>query len=305
MKRFGRPVGLLGGGVIVLSLVGQAGLAGLLAMAGLLVGVLFLAVGGSRPDSGSEGRRPRRARSLNFLARYRPVDELEGLPGVVIAALAAWSAVEVFDQASALSVLTAGLIVPVVCYLIWPGVAAAVIGVLGAIAATASVFTRVGCGEPVSEQGRTIYALLVVMSVIIFFVVRSRLLPLPRPMGRSISLGGAALIVFGVLETAAFVVNPNGLDVFFDAPGWATPVALVLIVVIATYASYAPTFVLALLALATALAQLGLAAGEAGALGSSTAACGDPWLGLVYAAAFGAIAVIGISFKPGRRAWPR
>lgn len=304
MNRFGKRLGLLVGGVIVLSLAGQAGLAGLFAMVGLLVVVLFLAVGGSRPgSSGADGRRPRRARSISFLARYRPVDELEGLPGIVIAALAAWSTLELFEEASVLSVLTVGLLLPVICYVVWPNAAASVLGVLGAIAATATVFTRIGCGEPVSDQGRTVYALVIVVSVVIFIVIRSRLLPLPRPLGRSSSLGAAALIVFGLLETAAFVVNPNGLDVFFDAPGWAAPVALGLIVAIAVYASYAPTFVLALLALATALAQLALAATEVGALGSATTACGDPMVGLIYAAAFALVAAIGISFKPGRQAW--
>lgn len=304
MNRFGKRVGLLVGGVIVLSLAGQAGLAGLLATVGLLVAILFLAVGGSRPgSSGSDGRPQRKARSISFLARYRPVDELEGLPGIVIAALAAWSTLELFERASVLSVLTLGLLVPVVGYVIWPNAAASVLGVLGAIAATATVFTQVGCGDPVSDQGRTVYALVVVVSVVIFLVVRSRLLPLPRPLSGSISFGGAALIVFGLLETAAFVVNPNGLDVFVEAPGWAAPVALGLIVVIAVFASYAPTVVLALLALATALAQLALAAAEAGAMGTESAACGDPVLGLVYAGAFALVAVVGISLKPGRQAW--
>lgn len=240
---------------------------------------------------------------MRFLARYRPVDELEGLPGVVIAALAAWSALELADGATGLVAMTGGLLLPVACYVIWPNAGAAVLGVMGAIAATGTVFIRVGCGEPVSEQGRTVFALVLLVSVVVFFAVRSRLLPLPRPLRGSISIGGAALIVFGLLDTAAFVVNPNGLDVFVAAPGWAAPVALALILVIAVFASYAPMFVLAMLAFATALAQLALAAAEAGALGSESAVCGDPVLGLIYAAAFAFVAVIGISLKPGRQAW--
>ncbi len=303
MNRFGKRIGLIVVGVIVLSLAGQAGLAGLIATVGILVAILFLVVGGSRPGSGSDSKRPRKARTMRFLARYRPVDELEGVPGVAIAAMAAWSMLELVENASVGSVLTVGLIVPVVFYVVWPNGAASVLGVLGAIAATATVFAGAGCGEPVSEQGRTVYALVVAVAAVVYFVIRSRLLPIPRPLSGRISIGGALLIVFGLLETAAFVVNPTGLDVFFDAPAWAAPTALLLILVIAVFASYAPMFVLALLALATALAQLALAAAEAGALGGDTGACGDPVLGLIYAAAFVFIAVVGISFKPGRQVW--
>lgn len=290
------------GGAIVLTLVGQGGNAALVVLFGGLVAVLLLAVRGTRPSSsGSRGRRPRRARRINFLARYQPVDELEELSVIVIAALAAWSVFELIDEASVPLLLTVGVLAPAIGFVVARNAVATVLGLLGAAAATATVFTRVGCGEPVSDQGRAVYTVIVVTSVAVFILVRSGLLPLPRPLGRSISLGVAALVVFGLLETTSFVVRPNGIDLWVDAPGWAKALALVLVVVIAFFAAYAPKFVVDLLALAVVVGQLALAAVEAGALHGTEGVCGDPVVGLIYAGAFTLVALVGISLKPGRQ----
>jgi len=297
---FFRRVAIVIAAIMVLSLLGQAELAGLIGAVGLLIAVMLYAVSAGRPKFGSgSGSQVRRAHGLSFLGRYRPDDEVERLAGVVVAALAAWATLELVGPQPAES-LAVAVVVPALAFIVWTRATAVVLGFLGAVATTIAVMAGSSCDSGVSMVGRGVYLALLVVAGGTFLTARRR----PRWRNESgppkLGFGVAALIGFGVLELAAFIVSPIRGDVFAEAPGWVAPVALVLVAVIAVYAAYAPVLVLHLVAVGVGGAQIVFAAAESRA-GAADPACGDPGVGVLYAVAFSILAVIGLSLKPGRR----
>lgn len=299
MRSLVRGVGVVFGLVVVLSLVGATQLAGLLGALGLLVTVLATALQSSRPRSGRGT--PRSARSPSFLARYRPADEAESLSGLVIAAFAAWEILEFLDLTN-LTGLSAGLFIPLVAYIVFPNAVALVLGVGGSLAVTAGlVLERGDCADTASAAGLLVYAGVLATAALVVMAVRGGWMGLRRPLRDRIGRGAWALIMFGLLDVAAFVVHPNGIEIWTAAPIWAAPVVLMLVVAVAFFASYAPGFILGLTALGVAFGQgiLGVAAADV-VIGLENP-CGDPGLGVGYAIAFVVFAVAGLSLRSGRR----
>lgn len=293
MRATGRALLLLVGGVFVLSLLGATQLIGLVAVPAGLVLILLLLVRGGRPTRGATSMRAQRP---SFLARYGDLAPAGGLAATVIAAFAVWESLNFLGEPG-LGLLAAGLLVPVIAFSIWPAVVEAVAGAIGAVAVTTRlVVERDDCTDTVSLQGFLLYVGVLVVAVGVVALTRSGWAPFGRPLARSTPAHEAALFAFGLLESAAFLVHPNGLDIWADAPSWAPFVGLVLVGVIATFGGYAPRLAMALVAVAVVFGQFVLAS-VAAALLSGTDPCGNPALGIGYAVAFTFLAMCGLGLR--------
>lgn len=278
------------GAVVALSLFGQTEAAGLVGLFGLLVAVLLLAVSSNRPKSS------RKARSMNFLVRYGDPGSPASLAGVVLAALASASAIAAFDDAAPFGALVT-LYVPVFLLYLMVPFAGEAIGVLGLAATLWTLRRGDECGVGASD--RTLAMLLAVLVVVAAAnaIVRLGLFGLPQRLSRRRAGHARILLLFGVLDTALFVIRPNGLEIWEGAPAWATPVALGLLFFIATFGSFAPELVLGLVAIAAALGQVFLAAVEADLVRATGMPCGDPALELLWAAGFVAVASAALAIR--------
>lgn len=299
MRTLGRGVLVVVVLVVGLSLVGLTEVAGALGVLGFLVTVLATTLQPLRPSRGGSGSRS--ARQPSFLARYRPADEAESIAGVVIAGLAAWEILESLRMTD-VRALSAGLLLPVVAYVVAPNAVAALLGIAGSVAVIAGlVVDRSDCADVASPRGLAIYGAVLVTSVLVVLSVRCGWFGLRLPLSDRIGRGAWALIMFGLLDVAAFAVHPNGIEIWQGAPTWAPAALLGLVVAIAFFAGYAPSLVLGLTALGVALGQLLLGVAAADLVTGFENPCGDPAVGVAYAIAFVVLAVAGLALRPGRR----
>ncbi len=284
--------------VIGLSIVGFTELAGALGALALLVTVLATALQPARPKS--RGRRPAVARTPSFLARYRPVAEAESVAGIVLASFAVWDVLEFFGFRH-VGALSLGLLLPLVTYVVAPNAAALLIGVCGSISVTASlILDHAQCEATASAAAAAVYLAVLATAVVVVVAVRSGWMGLRRPLRNRIGRGAWALIMFGLLDVAAFVVDPNGIEIWTGAPAWAAPTVLALVVLVAFFAGYAPGLILGLTALGVAFVQALLGMAAADVVTGIDAPCGDPGLGVGFAVAFVLLPVAGLSLRPGR-----
>jgi hypothetical protein len=281
--------------VIVLSLFGLNQLAGLGALFAGLVAILLLMVRAAR--AGSPGH-PRLAHHLSWFGRYRTENDAETLAGIVVAAVALWTVLDLFELTGTASVVIIAWIAVAFVYVVAANVAATAVGVCGSIATVAELFVRSACRDTTSARGVLVFVAVVATSAIVFAVVRLGSLPV-APLARRITGGAWALITFGLLDIASFVVKPDGLDIWTGAPGWAPAAVLALVIVVALFAGLAPAFVLRLTGVAVTIATLFLAAAATNVLPDSRDTCGRPVFDVFFALAFAVLVSFGISlFRP-------
>lgn len=278
------------GAVIALSVFGQNEVAGLVGLFGLLVAVLLLAVSSNRPRSS------RKARSVNFLVRYGAPGSPGSLAGVVLAALAGATAVTALGDGAQFGTL-ATLYVPVFLLYVLVPFGGEAIGAFG-IAMTLWTFQPGNeCGVGASDSALVVLFAVLAVVAAASAIVRFGLFGLPQRLARRRTGHARVLLLFGLLDTALFVIRPNGLEIWDGAPAWAAPVALGLILVIAISGNFAPELVLGLVAVGASIGQVFLAGVEADLVRSGGTPCGDPVQELVWAAGFVVVASAALSIR--------
>jgi hypothetical protein len=278
------------------TLAGQPQLGGLVAAVVFLVFVIAVAVGA---DSGRT-KSGRKARSINYLARYSDPSADVSLGGAVVASFAGWAIVDVTMPGAELSALAGSLLLPALLFLLQPELGAACLAIGGVVCTVITLFRDDVCRPQASHVSfGMIAAVLGVFGAVNLAAIGATALfsSLPKFLPTRLPSGDRILLLFALLDLALFVARPNGLEVWQDAPGWAMPAALGLVGVIAVFGSYAARFVLGLLALAIVLAQGTLAMVEHGLMSGTPTECGDPLKALLWAGAAFVLITIGVTIR--------
>ena len=238
--------------VVVGSLVGFGQLTGLVVLLVGLVGVLFVALGGSTP--GRKGS-SRRARGLPQLGRYSDPDV--GIFRAIIVASAAWVVASV--------VLTGDASGSRTVFLGFLGVLAALVSVGGGLIALggtiAAIASAAGLGHCPNKLPTAAVIALIGVAVIAclgFGLARSGWLPLGRVLDRRRGRGAVAIMMFGCVDVGLFVAAPNGLDVWPEAPTFSMLLVGGLVLFLATVAAFAPALILGLLSIGVVIGQVAL-----------------------------------------------
>jgi hypothetical protein len=252
------------------------------------VGILGFAVLGGRPVIGGS---PHSARSLGYFARY--VIPTDGVPEIVIGAFAGLAVADAVLPNPTTGQVVAGYAL-VLCLYLLPSddLTERVVGGCGIVATFWILYRDDGCTSPLSEGDKVWLVGLLVLVAGVHLATRLGLVPFARHLPGWMPPGKVVLVVFGVLETALFVVRPNGLEIWDGAPPGARPLALALIAVIALLGSYAPLPVVALLAVGVTLGQLVLIAVELQLLAAQPVPdpCRSPLSDMAWMAGFVAVA---------------
>lgn len=258
MRRLTLNAVLLGAAIIVLSLAGLHQVAGLVGLAGMLLIVLFVATGLSRP--GATGARPlgRRAHRINFLGRYG--DPVTGLGSAIIVGFAVLEIVHVWGKPSWLALVAVALDLLAGSRVSRPVEwAEQAVGVAAAAVVLFAVWRSAGAID-------AMFVAAVLIVVVVLMAVWFGPLPgirLPVTLfggGREVRL----LAAFGLIELARTLAYPlgadGGRDLWADvAHPWITRTgALVLFGGITVAAAYGPRFVTGLVGLALLLAAVAL-----------------------------------------------
>jgi hypothetical protein len=279
-------------------LFGQAQFAGFVGLFGILVAILLLAVGASRPG---RPHHTRSAHQVSSLGRYRAENDAESLAGIVMSGFAAWSILELIGMSGVPSAIVTAMVVTASAYVLVANSTAAMLGVLGSLATIGKLLVHSECRDTTSARGILVFAAVVATSAIVFSIVRLAPGPIWAPLPHRLSGGAWALVTFGLIDVAAFVVNPQGLDIWAGTPRWAAPAVLGLIVVIAAFAGYAPQFVLRLTALAVVVGNVFLAAAAADVLPTTKSECENAIVGVGFSVVFALFVAAGIGFRRPER----
>jgi hypothetical protein len=217
----------------------------------------------------------------------------------MLAAVAASTGISLIDDSMPFGTL-ATLYVPVfVLYLLAPALGDG-FGVLG-IGFTLWTLRPSECGPGVS--GRTMLVVLGVLALVALVNVVTRVgrFPIPRLLPKRRAGPASALLLFGILDIAIFIASPNGLEIWADAPAWATPAVMGLLIFIAFVGSYAPEFVLGLVAIGAVVGHVFLTGIELDLVQGASTACGNPTRELLWAAGFAAVATIALALRKSSR----
>jgi hypothetical protein len=296
MSTVARGAGLTVAVVIGISLFGPTGLAGPIGLAIVLITVLAFLVRQARPTVRSSTRG--KARSIRFLPRYKPVDGPTTLPGIFLAGLAVWTALDYFGARSG-EALSVALLVPVLLYVVNAQLAAAVFAAAGILGSMAEVFTS----PPEDVGDASAYTQIVFFGILAAVLVAASIVRIGLgPLGRigfgkvgGMPLGRAEwlLFTFGLVEIVAFVTAPAGVDTW-SATSWSTRAAiLALVLLLSILGGYAPKLLLSLVAVGAFVGEVALIAADS----SATAEQSD--LALGYVLAFGLLTYIGLAIRPG------
>lgn len=234
---------------VLLSLAGAGELLGLIVTGAVLVAILALALAGLRPQR--QGR-DTHAHKPNYFQRYGGFDATS-LPMAIVAGAAIGRVASHFGGETLGGYLGAG-IVACGAFAVSAPIASAVAGVAGGVAATFAFFADGACGEVASSEAVLMFAVVVAIAVVSFVGVQALLFAprslIPLPLPKRTEHGFHVLALGGVIELAAMVAQPAGLDIWPEAGGEARLLAIVLLAVIAVLGAYGPELVLALVAIA-------------------------------------------------------